>query len=257
MRPDTAAPKGEGPASAENRDRMTQVIEDAARHAGYCTWIDPDTTEPCGRRPVKARGLCAKHYHPAHKLPAESLTPREFAALVEAADGPRWTNKRDVALIRLLAASGLRIDEALSLTPDNIDWDRAPRVTIFVAHGKGDKSRKVSLGTSAQAAVASWLEFRDTLDYLGPDVPLFPAGSGRKLDDSQVRRLFRRLGKKAGITKRVHPHALRHTYAVEAVHAKKRPDMIQKQLGHTNLGTTTRYLSTIAPDEVIEEMFDL
>ena len=205
---------------------------------------------------LKARGLCQKHYKPGYRLPPQSLTPSEFNRLVAAADGPRWTNIRDVALIQLLASSGLRIDEALSLKPDDIDWSEAPRVSLFVAHGKGDKSRTVALGVQAQPAVKRWLE-TDVSAAFGPDAPLFPSASGSKLDDSQVRRLFRRLGKKAGITKRVHPHGLRHTFAVKAAKAKKRPELIQRQLGHTNLGTTTRYLSTINPEEVIDEMGDM
>ena len=217
-------------------------------------------SEPgCEETKLKARGLCPKHYTPAKRLPPQALKPSEYQALLDAAAGPRWQNVRDVALIQLLAHSGLRIDEALSLTVFDIDWDDAPKVTLFVAHGKGDKSRKVALGQKAHDDVHRWLAVRQDEFPLTPSGGplLFPSASGKKLDDSQVRRLFRRLGKKAGITKRVHPHGLRHTFSVEAVKAKKRPELLQRQLGHTNLGTTTRYLSTIAPEEVIDEMWDL
>ncbi len=70
-----------------------------------------------------------------------------------------------------------------------------------------------------------------------------------------VRTFMQRIGKKAGIEKRVHPHGLRHTYAYELAVSEGRPlPLIQAALGHGNLSTTDRYVRHIAPVELIETM---
>jgi integrase len=67
-----------------------------------------------------------------------------------------------------------------------------------------------------------------------------------------VRALFKRLGKKAGIEKRVHAHGLRHTHAAQLAEEGVRMNVIQRQLGHSSLATTSRYLEHISPTDVIE-----
>ena len=77
------------------------------------------------------------------------------------------------------------------------------------------------------------------------------------MQTSNARGLFERLGSRAGLPEgKSHAHGLRHAFAVEMAQAGKRPELIQRQLGHSNLGTTTKYLSTIAPEEVIDAMWD-
>ena len=69
-----------------------------------------------------------------------------------------------------------------------------------------------------------------------------------------MRHLLPRLAAKAGIEKRVHPHALRHTHAAELAREGVPLNLIQAQLGHSNVATTSRYLAHIAPVEVSETM---
>ena len=74
------------------------------------------------------------------------------------------------------------------------------------------------------------------------------------MDTSYVRHLMKRLATKAGIEKRVHAHGLRHTLAAELAAERKPMNVIQAQLGHGSLATTSRYLDHIRPQQLIDEM---
>ena len=211
----------------------------------------------CDSAKLKSRGLCHKHYEPAHRYPPQSLQPGQFQALVKtAAVGRGWYSVRDIALLWLLYRSGMRISEALAVSPQEIDWTDDPKVSLFIAHGKGDKSRQVSLGAGALPAIKAWQAERTRLGFTD-DQPLVCTAQGKRMNPSHARRLLRRLGKAAGLGIRTHPHGLRHTYAAEAARKKARPELLQRQLGHSNLGTTTKYLATISASEVVDELWDL
>ena len=77
---------------------------------------------------------------------------------------------------------------------------------------------------------------------------------GKGLQSAYVRNLFKRLGKKAGIAKRVHPHGLRHTFASGLADEKVDIRIIQRALGHSNLGTTQRYVDHLNPTAVIDAL---
>ena len=72
------------------------------------------------------------------------------------------------------------------------------------------------------------------------------------MDSSYVRALFPKLARKAGIAKRVHAHGLRHTHAAELAAEGVPMNLIQAQLGHSSLATTSRYLDHIAPTQLVE-----
>lgn len=200
--------------------------------------------EGCTTTKLKARGLCGHHYRPARRYPAESLRPEESAALLAAARREPEHGLRNAALISLLIGTGLRIAEALALVAHDIDFERG---TVFVGHGKGDKSRTVAILPKYEPVIREWIAARGAQSG-----PVFVSRTGASLNTSYARKLLPRLARGAGIDRRVHPHALRHTFAAEAARGKVRPELIQRQLGHTNLGTTTKYLATISPDEVID-----
>jgi len=213
------------------------------------------TEEDC-ERPEKARGLCPKHYKPLKKFPPQAPLPHEVRALLAAAMGPSWIDTRNVALLWVLYKTGMRIAEALALRPADIDWSREPKVTISILHGKGDKTRTVVMGQDAIPALKAWLECRAERFPTDPG-PLFCSGTGRQLQTSYARKLFARLARDAKIARWIHPHGLRHAYAADAMRKNIRPDLIQRQLGHTDLATTTKYLLTIAPEEVVDALWDL
>jgi site-specific recombinase XerD len=192
------------------------------------------------------------------KLPAEPLTRAEVDALLAACSATSATGLRNRALIVLLWRSQLRCDEALSLRPCDLD---AHSGAVRVLHGKGDQARTVGLDPQAWAVVACWLAARAKLTP-GPGYPINDQSPllctiqgktrGGKWADSDVRRVMSDLGTKAGIGKRVHPHGLRHTGAVEMAEEGVDIRVISRQLGHGNVSTTHRYLDHLAPQAVLD-----
>lgn len=186
--------------------------------------------------------------NPSSKRPVEPLTPAELEQLLNACSKRAPTGIRNRALIVLLWRAGLRISEALALYPKDID-DR--HGTVRVLHGKGDKARTVGLDARAFAVLALWQEIRRKRGLTARQ-PVFCTLQGQPLQARYVRELLPRLALKAGIDKRVHAHGLRHTHAAELAAEGVPVNLIQKQLGHSSLATTSRYLDHIAPQTLIE-----
>jgi integrase len=182
--------------------------------------------------------------------PPEPLTAAEVRALLDACRGDDWISLRNRALIALLYRSGLRISEALALRPKDIDHEAG---TVRVLRGKGGRARTVGIDPGGAALVAAWAKRRALRGHDGA-APLFCTASGRAIHAGQARRLFRRLGVRAGIDKRVHPHGLRHTHAAELRAEGVDIGIISKQLGHRSIATTARYLDHIAPAAVVAAM---
>ena len=125
------------------------------------------------------------------------------------------------------------VGRALVLKPSDVDIERGE---LFVREGKGGKSRTVGLDDGALKLLAAWIERRQALGYSGHK-PLFCAikreGGGGPLATSDPRELLPELGKKAGLTRRVHPHGLRHSRAKELADAGVPAYLIRDALGHT------------------------
>jgi site-specific recombinase XerD len=184
------------------------------------------------------------------RYPAEILTPDEVRALIRGCSATAPTGIRNRALIAVLWRGGLRIAEALALRPADVDVAAG---TVTVLHGKGDRRRVVGLDPGAMALVDRWLEERRELG-LGRRRSLFCTLGGQVLKSQYVRQLLPRLAARAGIAKRVHPHGLRHTHAVELVGEGVPVNLIQEQLGHASLQTTAVYLRHLAPAERVDRM---
>lgn len=195
----------------------------------------------------------SKNLVPANKgkrYPAEVLTPDEMQRLLKAPSNRAPSGIRNKALLIVLYRAGLRISEALALRPKDLNRDAG---TIRVLHGKGNKSRTVGMDSEAFGLLERWLDVRASRGINGR-APVFCTLSGKPLDTSYVRVLLPRLAKKAGIDKRVHAHGLRHTLAAELRAEGVDIGIISKQLGHTSIATTARYLDHVAPARVIEIM---
>jgi site-specific recombinase XerD len=204
------------------------------------------------RSPVIEKGYHAgrEPSNKGRKYPAEVLTGDEALALIGACSNTAPTGIRNRALITVMYRGGLRLGEALALHPKDIDIEAG---TITILHGKGDKRRVIGIDPTAVSVVARWLDRRRNLG-IGPRAPLFCTLEGRPLKPSYVRTLLPRLAKRAGIDKRVHPHGLRHTHAYEVMMEGVPVPIIQQQLGHVSLETTSRYLNHLAPRDVIDRM---
>lgn len=201
-----------------------------------------------GARPGHRPGNKGKRY------PAEVLTPAEMKALLgQCSRGP--TGLRNRAMIVVMWRAGLRIGELLALEPKDIDADRC---AITVLRGKGGRRRTVGIDPEALAVVERWMDARRVLaadrGWRPTLHPVFSTVKGTAVRAPYVRELLHRLAPRAGITKRVHPHGLRHTCAFDLAMEGMPVTMIQRQLGHTNLNTTERYISHVAPAQLVNAM---
>lgn len=143
------------------------------------------------------------------------------------------------AIYELLISSGCRLGEVVDVSADHINWqDRS-----LVVHGKGDKTRTVYFSVRAKLAMQAWLAASHNPDVLftrsmSPYTPLTPRG---------IEAILSRLGERAGLAERLHPHKLRHTFASAALNAGMDITAIQQLLGHENLATTQIY-AKLAPE---------
>ncbi len=170
---------------------------------------------------------------------SELLTREEVHALLRACSRRGKTGPRNRALITLLWRAGLRISEALALMPRDLN----PALgEIRVRHGKGDRARTVATDPGAFAVVDQWLDLRRSLPHEVAS-PLLCTLAGGPVSTSDVRQRLPRLAKKAGVDRRVHPHGFRHLHAVELARENVPLPVIQRQLGHRSLTTTSLYLS--------------
>jgi integrase/recombinase XerC len=156
----------------------------------------------------------------------------EAMALMDAKGSGARTSVRDAAVLELLYATGLRVSELASL--DLEDFDRA-RQTVRVL-GKGRKERIVPYGSRAAGALAAYLSGRG--DAQGA---LFTNRRGDRLTVRSIHTIVRRSAAACGITRRVSPHTLRHTFATHLLDAGADLRVIQEFLGHRRLSTTQRY----------------
>ena len=179
----------------------------------------------------------------------EPLTPAEVSAILARCSKRAPTGIRNKALLMLLYRSGLRITEALTLKPSNVNLDEH---SIRIHHGKGDKATVRGFHPSASDVLMRWIDTRETLGFRNG--PLFCTLRGGQLDDDYVRVMLRRYADKAGIDKRVHPHGLRHTYANELRKAGADIVTISKLLGHSSIAVTARYLDHLTNAGAIEAL---
>lgn len=184
------------------------------------------------------------------KFPAEVLTPTEIAALYRQISSTASIGIRNRALITVLYRAGLRHAEALGLYPKDVDLVTG---AVAVLHGKGDRRRTVGIDPGACEVIRAWVERRSQLGF-GSSVSLFCTLQGATMKASYLKELLPKLAREAGIEKRVHPHGLRHTHAYELMMEGVEIPVIQRQLGHVSLATTSIYLNHIAPKQVIETM---
>lgn len=189
----------------------------------------------------------------SHKLPPESYTLREVESMI-AATGRGKTGVRNRTMIVVQFRCGIRCDEMLSLYPKDVDLKAR---TLRVMHGKGDKDRVIGMDDFTCMEISAWLAVRATLKFSAKQSkPLFCTLFGGKVDDSYVRQMLPRIGRRANIHKRVHSHGLRHSFACAAAKEGIPVPIISKALGHTNVATTQTYLERLSANDVVQAMRD-
>jgi site-specific recombinase XerD len=181
------------------------------------------------------------------QYPAEPLSAAEVTALIGACSGRAPTGIRNRALLTLLYRSGLRVSEVLALRPADVDLAKH---SIRLLDTKSGRAQTRGFHPSADDALARWIDTRKALSISGR-ARLFCTLAGGPLSDDYVRGLLRRLAVKAGIDKRVHPHGLRHTFAVELEAAGTPVTTISKLLGHSSVAVTARYLDHLTNAQAV------
>ena len=160
-------------------------------------------------------------------------------------DGPHGDRAR--GLIVVLWRAGLRLQEALDLTELDLD---ARRGSVLVRRGKGGRRREIGMDDWGFEQLEPWLHARQEMP-VGPLLCVIDGRTrGRAWGSSAAREALRRRAARAGVHRRFAPHQLRHAHALlrEGVPL----NVIQRQLGHRNLGVTSIYLQGIDPDEIID-----
>jgi site-specific recombinase XerD len=158
------------------------------------------------------------------------LSGGEVSALLDVSVASA-VDQRDVAVLELLYAAGLRVSELCGLDREGIDL-RGRTVTVL---GKGGRQRRVPIHDTAVAALATWLH-DGRAQMAGPPAAAFVNRRGARLGPRDVRRILD--WRAASPT---HPHALRHTFATHLLDGGADLRVVQELLGHSSLATTQIY----------------
>jgi site-specific recombinase XerD len=169
------------------------------------------------------------------------LARAEVDALLAAPDRGTWSGRRDHALLLLAVQTGLRLSELTSLQREDLSVGAGSHVRVI---GKGRKERCTPLSKATRAVMTAWL--REPLK--AREQPLFPNAQGGRLSSHGVHYLLAKHVATASRTcpslasKRVTPHVLRHTTAMDLLQAGVEQALIALWLGHESIETTQKYL---------------
>jgi integrase len=238
---------------------LAAALDDLARSTGKTPGLGAARRAPGPRTELDARGYARPESNQpgagagrvpknkGRKYPPDPPTVAETIALIRGCpDTP--AGRRLAALIPFLWRTGLRISEALDVHESDLNFQSR---SVTVRRGKGGKRRVVGMDEWGWQQLEPWLVERQQY----PPGPVFCVvtgpTAGRTWQSSQVRRQLRKLAADLGIRRRVAPHQFRHALAVDIVREGNRLDLLQKQLGHANLGVTTTYLASVTNEEVV------
>ncbi len=175
------------------------------------------------------------------KKPVDFLTRSEIESLLATPDQTTWAGRRDRTLLLLAVQTGLRVSELIGLRHQDVALETGAHVRCT---GKGRKTRCIPLRKEVVAALRHWLKERES----GPEDVLFPSARGKSLSRDGVEYL---LAKHADVasekcpslkSKRVSPHVLRHSTAMNLLQHGVDRSVIALWLGHESMETTQAYL---------------
>jgi integrase/recombinase XerD len=168
------------------------------------------------------------------KLP-RYLEPEQIKEIL---DHAKAANERDYLLLRMMASTGVRVSEAVSITPNDIDFKRN---AINVLHAKGSKQRRVHTDPSTIRALRKYIE-ENKLDC---DKPVFP------VTRTWAGAIVKKYGNK--IDKDIHPHMLRHSFAISCIRDGMDLRRLQQLMGHSDINITAIYLQF--DDDAIDKAY--
>lgn len=173
--------------------------------------------------------------------PVEFLTHEEATALLNAPDTTTWFGRRDQLLLDVAVQTGLRNSELTKLRRQDVQLGAGAHIRCL---GKGRKARCTPLRSEVAARLAHWLAMQPP----DPTTPVFPTACGKLMSSDALQRLVARHVTTAGKTcpslqrKRVTPHTLRHTTAMDLLRRGVDITVIALWLGHESIQTTQIYL---------------
>ena len=170
----------------------------------------------------------------ARKLP-HSLDIDRLQSLLDVKTD-NWLSQRDVAMMELMYSCGLRLAELVGLDLQQVDLKTGEARVL----GKGSKTRIVPIGRKAREVIGAWLPVRAQYSAVGENA-LFINRNGTRLGARSVQQRFRRWARQRGLDSRLHPHALRHSFATHMLESSGDLRAVQELLGHANLSTTQIY----------------
>ncbi|MBI2026370.1 MAG: tyrosine-type recombinase/integrase [Deltaproteobacteria bacterium] len=192
-----------------------------------------------------------------HKLPVflnvdevfNVLDGRSFA--IAQNDKSKIVEARDRALLELFYATGMRLSEIVGLNLSSFGSDFSS-VKVF---GKRRKERILPIGSFAQKSLKQFYDVRNVLQKKGESCDAFFLSClGRRLSSRQIDRIVRKYSYRARISKKISPHALRHSFATHMLEAGADLRLVQELLGHESLSTTQKY-THLSIDKIVE-MYD-
>lgn len=176
------------------------------------------------------------------------LTPEELQRLFAQIKSDDIIGLRDRAIVALLYSSGLRVSELTKLNRGHVNLERRE----FMVRGKGQKDRLVFVDDSAAALIKQYLNRRsDNLNPLfvryGGHEAVDQSGDFGRLTPRSIQRIVSHYASLAGITKKVSPHTLRHSFATDLLMNGADLRSVQTLLGHSNISTTQIYTHVTDP----------
>ncbi|MBI5573755.1 MAG: tyrosine recombinase XerC [Elusimicrobia bacterium] len=173
------------------------------------------------------------------------LTVGEINLILSSPNISKISGLRDRAILELLYSSGLRISELTTLSKTDVDYFSG---TVKVM-GKGGKQRLVPVGDIALNTIRKYLKMRNDISSV-----LFAGNKLQKLSARCIQKMLKIYLKKAGITKKITPHSLRHTFATHLLDNGCDIRSVQEMLGHKNLATTQIY--THITSQTMKKIYD-
>lgn len=210
------------------------------------------------------RFLTAERYirrNPAEVLEAASrelhlpkvLSVQEVERLLDEPNLGTLDGYRDKTMLELLYATGMRVSELVNVPVKNVDM----KMQYVIVMGKGSKERMLPLGRTALHYLEHYLSVvRPQLLHGKPDMAseLFVTGWGGPMTRERFYEIIVAYGKSAGISKRVTPHMLRHSFATHLLNNGTDLRIVQELLGHADISTTQIY--THLDVERLREVYD-
>jgi integrase/recombinase XerD len=185
------------------------------------------------------------------KLPKD-WSEEEVARLLLAMGSPKNSRDyRDLAMVEMIYATGLRVSELIGLTLSQVDFENG-----FVrCRGKGDKERIIPLGGQASRSVQDYLSLgRPKLLRQASERGLFLSIRGKPLTRQWFWKMLKAKARKAGIEKEITPHTLRHSFATHLLTGGADLRSVQEMLGHEDVSTTQIY--THMTDARLRSVYD-